>query len=1247
MPPIQLPLTAAQRHNNQHLFSDHYLDSTLPQRPEWKLLIHDARRALNDISTIVSAYVPSDIEAQTEEDLIKPVLRALGHTFEVQASLRTPDGTKKPDYVFYRNAAELASNKNKTLDETLLHNKAFAVGDAKYWDRPLDTNLKTAKDAFFTNKNPSYQIAFYIQQSGVEWGILTNGRLWRLYHKESVHKQDRFYEVDLPALVASNDPEAFLYFYAFFHRSAFEAQPLGLNALLEESNNYARGVGESLRTQVYDALKHLAQGFLDYPANALQPDSDTLKQIYDNSLIVLYRLLFILYAEARELLPLRANVTYREEYSLDAIKRDAARRKLTGVAVLPTTAQRWARLKDLFQIIDAGSPPLQVATFNGGLFDPAKHPFLERYTVGDARLLEAIDMLARVDGEFVDYRDLAERHLGTIYEGLLEYHIQPIAPDGQWTIDLFNDQGERHRTGSYYTPDFVVQYIVEQTLRPLLDAAVAHQESDAEKIAAVLAINVLDPAMGSGHFPVAAMEYIARYLVDLGVTPDADTAGEADLVYWKRRVAQSCIYGVDLNPLAVDLAKLSLWIATTAKGKPLSFLDHHLRCGNALIGVQITTLDLRTAPKKKPSKKVRVNADQISMLDDPGFAQSMSLAVDSMWLIEGTVGNTIDEVREQERLYADLRTELTRAYQRLADVAAARDFGLAIDATLWRGLADFLARPGGFAMPSYTTVLETAQAQAQQHRFFHWDLEFPEVFFDKHGQPLGERAGFDAVIGNPPYVRQEQLAPIKPYLAQAFPSIYHGVADLSLYFLGQGVNLLKQGGRLSYITSGTFQKLAYGEPLRRFLTANVTINNLIGFGEEQVFSDAITYPIILEIARQKPVDAAQVLVGEITDPKNLSMLISKTQYPLPINGAPWIFVSSGLRHLLSGWNTSHTLREHLSHPIYRGVTTGLNDAFVLDRAAREKIIQADSTSIDLIKPYIRGEDLEVWHHKENDLSLLFARRGIRISDFLGAFNHLQGFRKRLEPKPKDLAATEAWPGRKSGDYRWYEIQDSVEYYQVFEKPRIHSTKISLYPTFSLIEETMYAGNTSYVLPLVSKEEGVFLLGILNSRVSEYYSRSVFAPKANGYYEVQPEALSRFPIPDVSRSEHEAISELVIRITDEAHARYELHRRSRNRILADLGTSGHKLNQKLTAWWELDFTAFRSEIQKVFKRDIPLKDRDDWEEWLQLRRAEHQQRTETIIRLETELNAHVYRLFDLTPAEIAIIESSTKYQYGEV
>lgn len=194
---VQLVLALAP-HRNQQLFSNHYLNVLLPARNDWQALVTEAESVLRDLQQLFAAYTPSEKEAQTEDGWIKPVFRRLGHTFEIQPSLETPDGTKTPDYVFYRDQATLTAHKGQKLNEMVLRNTAIALGDAKYWDRPLDVSLKSTGSDPFTNKNPSYQIAFYMQHSGLEWGILTNGRIWRLYHKETAHKLDRFYEVDLP-----------------------------------------------------------------------------------------------------------------------------------------------------------------------------------------------------------------------------------------------------------------------------------------------------------------------------------------------------------------------------------------------------------------------------------------------------------------------------------------------------------------------------------------------------------------------------------------------------------------------------------------------------------------------------------------------------------------------------------------------------------------------------------------------------------------------------------------------------------------------------------------------------------------------------------------------------------------------------------------------------------------------------------------------------------------------------------------
>ncbi|MEI6180725.1 MAG: N-6 DNA methylase, partial [Chloroflexales bacterium] len=898
---LPLPL-----HRNQQLFADYYLNVLLPQREDWRLLVAEAAPTLAALRAIYAAFTPSTNEAQTEDGLIKPVLLALGHTFEVQAALKTPDGTKKPDYVFYTDQTALKAHKDQTLTETLLTRDILAVGDAKFWDRPLDLALQSKGVDLFNNKNPSYQIAFYMQHSGAEWGLLTNGRLWRLFHKASAYKQNCFYEVNLPELLEQPDPAAFLYFYAFFRRAAFDEHPLGLRALLQASTDFARGIGEHLKQQVYAALRHVAQGFLDYTPNGLQRDPATLKTIYDHSLLVLYRLLFIFYAEARELLPLRDSSQYRESYSLEALKREVALRLDGGKYLLPSTNMYWSRLRMLFEMINAGAEPLQVATFNGGLFDPQRYPFLETRSIGDAQLLQALDKLARVDRQFIDYRDLAERHLGTIYEGLLEYHLEAIAPTGGWSVDLLNAKGERKATGSYYTPDYIVKYIVDQTVGPALQRAIAGKHEAAAQVRAILAVNVCDPAMGSGHFLVEATEYIARFLVALAVPPETDTHGEADLAYWKRRVAQSCIYGVDLNPLAVDLAKLSLWLVTVAKDKPLSFLDHHLRCGNALVGARLADLETRplTADRRRPAADHtrKVVAVQSSLLDDAAFRLSMSSAVDSMWLIEATAGQTVAEVKEQAQIYTALRAILTERYGRLANLTTAQAFGVAVPDDQHKALTDYATGRNLTVLPQMVALLEQADALAAQRAFFHWELEFPEVFFDHHGASLGEAAGFDAVVGNPPYVRQEQLGFFKPYFQMAYAETYSGTADLFVYFFHQGVKLLRQGGKLGYISSNSWLQTNYAEPLRRFMREQTTLEHLIDLGNNRTFAEAPDVcPSILVSNKTAPTEAHRFLAvafqqgeaPELTPSRLAAKAVAILQHDQPDTG--WQLETDAMR----------------------------------------------------------------------------------------------------------------------------------------------------------------------------------------------------------------------------------------------------------------------------------------------------------------------------------------------------------------
>jgi type I restriction-modification system DNA methylase subunit len=997
----QYPLTPSP-HNNQQLFSDHYLDVLLPQRQDWQMLVTEAQPIMEEIATIFKKYKRTRKEAQAEYRFVRPVLELLGHTFEVQPSLATPEGPKQPDYIFYHDRNVLDEYEGKQLTKAILQPVAFAIGDAKSWDRPLDIALQGTRSDLFTNKNPSYQIAFYMRHSGLQWGILTNGRLWRLYHKDTAEMLDHFYEVDLPELLISGNVEQFLYFYAFFHRAAFDQQPLGVAAILKESVDYAQNVGESLKKQVYEALRQVAQAFLDYTPNSLNPDDPaTLKAVYDSSLILLYRLLFILYAEARQLLPLSGSEMYRESYSLYSITHEITESLRKGKKLLPDTLRLWTFLKQLFDHINKGEPKLQIATFNGGLFDPEHHKFLEQHKPGDARLQQAIDLLARVDGQFIDYRDLSVRHLGTIYESLLEFHLEKRETSDGWDIDLLNSRGERHATGSYYTPDYIVKYIVDQALGPGLRAAIEQEADEKARIDAVLAIKILDPAMGSGHFLVEATEYIARFLVELNVQP-AGTTRESELAYWKRRVVQSCIYGVDLNPLAVELAKLSLWLSTVAKDRPLSFLDHHLRTGNALIGARLADLTIvlngngngnGNGGKQRKAKKPETSKGQLSLFDDDVFRQNITTAVDLMWLVNENPAQTLEQVKEQEQLYAMMRKGLIDKYGKLADLVTATYYGLSIDPRLWKPLIDFLTDRAPIAPVQFTEWRDMASAIATQRRFFHWELEFPEIFFDKYGQPKGTQAGFDVVIGNPPWIRQEAFSEDKVALERLF-SVYHGVADLSTYFVELGNTYLTEHGHFGFIIPNKFVRANYGAALRNFLMKQVRLERLVDFGDLPVFHDATTYPLIVLASKESPENEQikHTLLKRI-NPDTIAADVERGESVLPpLTDSHWVLADEQVQALLEKMRTvSVPLGEYVGDTVFYGIKTGLNQAFVIDQHTRDKLIADDPKSAEIIKPFVIGKDIKRYKIEYERRYLIFTKQGIDLTRYKAIEQHLSQF----------------------------------------------------------------------------------------------------------------------------------------------------------------------------------------------------------------------------------------------------------------
>ncbi|MCA9915167.1 MAG: hypothetical protein KC496_17550, partial [Anaerolineae bacterium] len=414
---------------------------------------------------------------------------------------------------------------------------------------------------------------------------------------------------------------------------------------------------------------------------------------------------------------------YRQR-GLSSIARDAKLKVDFPANVSADDSSLYSRLRDLFFIIDAGDVRYDVPAYNGKLFSDNDHAFLQNNQVGDQHLAPAIYKLATIQigrGRNaqrvpVDYQDLEVSHLGTIYEKLLEYQLaytdvdlvtsgsnqtykaarpNQTADKPAGSVYLRTGNNQRKVTGSYYTPDYIVRFIVEKTLQPLLseiteryatlDANDQWQLRDPAALRdAILAVNVLDPATGSGHFAVDVVSYIAEWLVGLGLPLPESESNE--LAYWMRQVASSCIYAVDINPLAVELAKLSIWLKTLAKDKPLNFLDHHIRVGNSLVGASLADIeDLAGQPATSRKRRKKVSEKQAPLFGEEAFTVSVGSAVGQMTQIESVQANDVSDVKRQEQLYNELRERL-RPYEQLAMIWTARDFGLEMPAGEWEAI---------------------------------------------------------------------------------------------------------------------------------------------------------------------------------------------------------------------------------------------------------------------------------------------------------------------------------------------------------------------------------------------------------------------------------------------------------------------------------------------------------------------------------------------------------------------------------
>jgi len=496
-----------------------------------------------------------------------------------------------------------------------------------------------------------------------------------------------------------------------------------------------------------------------------------------------------------------------------------------------------------------------------------------------------------------------------------------------------------------------------------------------------------------------------------------------------------------------------------------------------------------------------------------------------------------------------------------------------------------------------------------------------------------DTGGFDVVLGNPPYVRQELFGNLKPYLQQHY-AVYHGVADLYAYFFELGLKLLKPEGMLGFISSATFFKTGSGQGLREFLQQSACLKKVVDFGDLQVFEGVTTYPAILIFQNVPPASDSVIKSLVLKDelPAKLSDAFAALHGEMShsqLTAECWQLEDARLNRLrLKLTQGFPTLKEVYGSP-YRGVLTGLNEAFVIDRATKDKLIKQDPKSADLLKPFLEGKDLKKWHAQPRDLWIIFTRRGTDIEKYPAIKAHLEQYRLQLEPKPSDFPSNKVWNGRKTGKYQWFEIQDPIAYYEEFEKPKILWADIASENKFFLTRSNHYLANTSYMLP----SDDYFLLGWLNSKVCNLIFSGLSTMIRGGFFRYIRQYIDEIIIPPATDEQKARIGDLAKSCQQLSEQRYVLEQQLQRRF-ADFGIK--KLNQKLERWWLLDFQAFQTELKKSYKVEIALKQRADWEDYFNDACEKHAKFNQDIARLENELNAAVYELFGLSGEEVGLV-----------
>ncbi|MFZ4454843.1 MAG: Eco57I restriction-modification methylase domain-containing protein [Bacteroidales bacterium] len=752
----------------------------------------------------------------------------------------------------------------------------------------------------------------------------------------------------------------------------------------------------------------------------------SLNPAYDKLLLfkktqkLLDRYLFLFFAEDKGLLPansVQGTVEKWIKYNADPMN---------------DYQSLYSRFVKYFHLLNVGykDAHIEIYAYNGGLF--ANDEVLNDIKIDDKILSEHVLTLARYDYD----TDVDVNILGHIFENSLN-EIEEVANELTTGVKTTS---KRKQDGVFYTPRYITQYIVENTVGRLCEEKKAalgigeelfeYKRKDKKKEALkifdvyrewLLQITILDPACGSGAFLNMALEFLIaehKWIDD----QQEKIAGlknhySMELSNIENSILENNLFGVDINEESVEIAKLSLWLRTAKPHRKLTSLNNNIKCGNSLI-------------------------------DDPAIAGDKAFNWEKefpqVFGRKASEEQTVVFKKDETPDYLKLIKEKTAEAQQKAEQ------GIALSKE---------ALEISKQLAEYAEKLESVTASEAEASYGN------------------EKRGFDVVIGNPPYVRLETMKELSEQMSKLNNKTFEKRGDLYCLFVEKGFNLLRAGGVISFIMPNKWLQAGYGKSLREYFL-KYELNQLIDFGDIQIFEGATTYPCIFVSRKESPKKEFTVSVLSDANNEDFNSNVINSSEIFQTNhfsGETWVISSGKEKKLLEKLGSKFTtLSDYVGGESYRGVLTGLTEAFLVDKETKNRLVKEDTKANEIIFPVIRGRDIKPWIGLSDDCFLIgtFPALKLDIENYLSVKKHFVDFgQKRLEQ-------TGEKGSRKKTSNKWFETQDTINYYQEFAKPKIMYQKFQVKPCFIYDEQGLYCNDSMWIIP--TNDKG--LLAILNSKL---------------------------------------------------------------------------------------------------------------------------------------------------------------------